>query len=728
MADSLDCDTSPGFKRRISELSDTENPESILEAHHSDSLLSEQQSSAIASAKEETESEKALLKKSKCSSSDESEPKLVQENQETKGDELGFRNGVVLKMKSCDGEGVVGELGSQFVSEKEKELKNCDVGCSGYREFGESSSRLSTSFVTFDEIGSKSCLRNKEECFGESKVEPVADAMIHVLKKSEIMGDDIKIEEGFDNSLCFVDRKLGTVAIDNSDGKGSVCGGLKGNDETRKCVLKIEVIDETAVIDTTACEVGNGIGKEKGLMGCDTNIHNNVMKQETDGMRERRPRRRGKSARKLSGTNGKETILTQMGEVQNECGKRGDEAKRAYSRKVLEDLRFVNLEAQMKKWVEVYCGLGPIVAREYDSLIDSKSQKHIQLNFDPRHQFAKKEKNTPGILGEDCSQTMDNMNPLNPACGLSASGEGDYKGVERECSEEDDSDDDYSSIQRPAFLVIGEPDFDSGPPQDGLEYLRRVRWEAAQVPKVKVAKLERSQLNKEQTAYMPQIPDIEKCPQHLLPLKEWEDTFIADFSDLRMALSRLEGSSAEISAKLLFPFTTHPEESSNQLPESIIFEKFDNATAVGVESSEALNPSILENSILPQCSSIVDENNASPSLENPNPKSSMSGSCSDSPSLSMILGMDSVTRLAMLRKRIGLIEKMSSLSRSDGVWLFALCSAIDTPLDADTCAALRCLLRKCSSLRAGKSELEDEVVMLNILATITGKYFGQSEF
>ncbi|XP_057489258.1 LOW QUALITY PROTEIN: uncharacterized protein LOC130775161 [Actinidia eriantha] len=417
-----------------------------------------------------------------------------------------------------------------------------------------------------------------------------------------------------------------------------------------------------------------------------------------------------------------------MGEVQNGCGKRGDEAKRAYSRKVMEDLRFVNLEAQMKKWVEVYCGLGPIVAREYDGLIDSKSQKHIQLNFDPRHQFAKKEKNTSGILGEDCSQTMDNMNPLNPTCGLSASGEDDYTGVERECSEEDDSDDDYSSIQRPAFLVIGEPNFDSGPPQDGLEYLRRVRWEAAQVPKVKVAKLERSKLNKEQTAYMPQIPDIEKCPQHLLPLKEWEDAFIADFSDLRMALSCLEGSSAEISAKLLFPFTTHREESSNQLPESIIFEKFDNATAVGVESSEALNPSILENSILPQCSSIVDENNASPSLENPNPKSSSEWKCSDGPSLSMILGMDSVTRLAMLRKRIGLIEKMSSLSRSDGVWLFALCSAIDTPLDADTCAALRCLLRKCSSLRAGKSELEDEVVMLNILATITGKYFGQSEF
>lgn len=41
---------------------------------------------------------------------------------------------------------------------------------------------------------------------------------------------------------------------------------------------------------------------------------------------------------------------------------------------------------------------------------------------------------------------------------------------------DDDSDEDYSSIQKSVFLVTGEPDFDSGPPDDGLEYLRRVRY------------------------------------------------------------------------------------------------------------------------------------------------------------------------------------------------------------------------------------------------------------
>lgn len=51
---------------------------------------------------------------------------------------------------------------------------------------------------------------------------------------------------------------------------------------------------------------------------------------------------------------------------------------------------------------------------------------------------------------------------------------------------------------------------------------------------MKVAKLERSKLKKEQTAYMPIIPDIEKCPEHLLPMKQWEDAFMADFSELRL--------------------------------------------------------------------------------------------------------------------------------------------------------------------------------------------------
>lgn len=102
-------------------------------------------------------------------------------------------------------------------------------------------------------------------------------------------------------------------------------------------------------------------------------------------------------------------------------------------------------------------------------------------------------------------------------------------------------------------------------------------------------------------------------------------------------------------------------------------------------------------------------------------------SSSNCPLLSKILGMDPVARVSMLHKRIRLLEPMDAISRNDCMWLFALCATVDAPLDADSCAALRSLLRKCAGLRAMKTELDDEVVMLNILAAISGRYFGQAE-
>lgn len=131
----------------------------------------------------------------------------------------------------------------------------------------------------------------------------------------------------------------------------------------------------------------------------------------------------------------------------------------------------------------------------------------------------------------------------------------------------------------------------------------------------------------------------------------------------------------------------------------------------------------------PQCT--VDEPSifTAEDVENSQPSGYMNPKTlaeNSSPSLSVILRMDSVTRVSTLRKCISSVENMNTLSRNDCLWLFALCAVVDTPLDADTCAALRSMLRKCATLRAVKTELDDEVVMLNILATVAGRYFGQS--
>ena len=66
----------------------------------------------------------------------------------------------------------------------------------------------------------------------------------------------------------------------------------------------------------------------------------------------------------------------------------------------------------------------------------------------------------------------------------------------------------------------------------------------------------------------------------------------------------------------------------------------------------------------------------------------------------------------MLRKRISLFESSNDLLKEDCVWLFALCAVVETPLDADTCASLRCLLRRCAHLRASKAEVDDDVIIV----------------
>ncbi|XP_028756425.1 gem-associated protein 2-like [Neltuma alba] len=310
------------------------------------------------------------------------------------------------------------------------------------------------------------------------------------------------------------------------------------------------------------------------------------------------------------------------------------------------------------------------------------------------------------LSGAVCSENMDNelpqinsnenVNPMDPSCSNNLGEENRGTVSEVECYEDEDSDSDYDSIQKPAFLVDGEPNFDLGPPDDGWEYLRRVRWEAAQIPKVTIAKLDRSKLDKEQSAYMPKIPDMAKCPEHLLPSKQWRMHFLLNFQSLEryvIKLSQLDVSRVQAVNSL----------------ELTVNESGTSSVVMIEEPQHHSHESIRETT--DQTTLTTEDKDTS-------------SSC---PLLSTILRMDSVARVSMLHKRIRSLEPIDAITRNDCMWLFALCATVDAPLDADSCAALRSLLRKCANLRAMKTELDDEVVMLNILAAISGRYFGQAE-
>ncbi|CAL0320682.1 unnamed protein product [Lupinus luteus] len=415
--------------------------------------------------------------------------------------------------------------------------------------------------------------------------------------------------------------------------------------------------------------------------------------------------------------------------------------KAKYSINELEALRFVNMDQQRKLWKSIFKTLqSRHIAKPYQALA---ATHHNNVNRNPPHSL-KNTKSPPSVLvnapqqlldivvdssnggrhfGQHirvCNENMDRELQLmeisesvslgDPSCAHSLM-VGDGCSNLEESSEKDDSDDDYASIQRPAFFVKGEPNFDAGEPEDGWEYLRRVRWEAKKIPKVKVAKLDSSKLNKEQSAYMPKIPDIPECPEHLLPLKQWEDVFLAEFSALRANLSSLEGSN-----------NLQSVHSPNLLEKQL----------ASVMNMDVLLHHLSDDKAMDQPTDLTAEDKDTAALppENPASKTSLDQTSNSSPALpllSAILRMDSVARVSMLHKRIRLLESEDTVAKNDSLWLFALCAAVDAPLHADTSAALRGLLRKCASIRATKAELDEEVVMLNILATISGRYFGQSE-
>ncbi|KAJ7564202.1 hypothetical protein O6H91_02G006800 [Diphasiastrum complanatum] len=279
-----------------------------------------------------------------------------------------------------------------------------------------------------------------------------------------------------------------------------------------------------------------------------------------------------------------------------------------------------------------------------------------------------------------------------------------------------DSEDDTESFQQRAFVVSGEPDFDSGPPEDGLEYLRRVRWEAAQCPKIKVAKIAPEKLTRHQTHYLPDIPEIPGCDANLLPSKEWEREFLSDFSKLRTNLLNLSQQSGCALESL--PHFRNENAWKVFCLGSASFEE-ESATKDGVEEFSE---------------SCMSESDFAAEDENAEPRQILCCSPQDevvmghSPLLSVMKSMDEVSRAALLRYHVSWLDDVEGLPENRAVWLFALAVAVDKPLDAQTSAAFRTLLRRCATIRARKlSQNDKELHMLNVLITISGQFFGQAD-
>ncbi|KAF3457954.1 hypothetical protein FNV43_RR02616 [Rhamnella rubrinervis] len=692
--------------------------------------------------------------------------------------EVGFVSDVgsaKTQMENSENNEKESSLISDLVEKEEKDPVKCEVGLTGIQEFEEFNTGVSKKLPvkvenSANQAGSEEFLAGSsfsvddkvllgKPVESESSLEVRKKHLLEELEAMIMPGDKINAEEVKDSESSGGNSAMIKVSdvkmINCQEAQKSVKDGgqdvhrLKRIDGSARCSFEVELVDETALIGSVVFpKIGFGNGKKMDFINPakHTKRQGNNLAKDIDEKKVKRSRRRAKGVKTLMETDGKAKSVTQVAESHVGGPKNGERTKMEYTREEMEALRFVNIVEQRKMWKDIYIGLGPAVSKEYDDLSSSKHQKNIPFNCGSSKRFGKKEE-FPGFLRDTCTgntyielgnlMTKDeneNVSPSDVTCSFNTEDE-DGSPALGECSEDDDSDEDYASIQRPAFLVEGEPNFESGPPEDGLEYLRRVRWEAAQIPKIRVAKLDRSKVNKEQSVYMPKIPEIADCPEHLLPLKQWEDGFLAEFSELRLAkenslnlsisqaVSRLEASNADLQSDVIL----HGKSYSTRLPGDIVLESFGRIGTEEVQSCQPHDCFSLENTYSQPSVVTGQEINTSQQPENLISKSPTNERSSSCPLLSVILGMDSVARVSTLRKRIKSLEDASTLSRSDCLWLFALCAVVDTPLNADTCASLRDLLRKCASLRAGKSELDDEVIMLNILVTISGRYFGQAE-
>eukprot|EP01097_Dermamoeba_algensis_P011008 TRINITY_DN836_c0_g1_i4.p1 TRINITY_DN836_c0_g1~~TRINITY_DN836_c0_g1_i4.p1 ORF type:complete len:310 (-),score=78.69 TRINITY_DN836_c0_g1_i4:430-1359(-) len=301
-------------------------------------------------------------------------------------------------------------------------------------------------------------------------------------------------------------------------------------------------------------------------------------------------------------------------------------------------------------------------------------------------------------------------------------------------------------LLRPAFDVGSELPPSQMPPADGFEYLRRVKWEANRCPGTVVSQINPRDFDHKRTQIIP-TKEKTKTPQAFLPLSEWEEEFLAWFSELRQNISAMLTRKPPGPPKhrfpsikndeqcLLFclgkppelgvpaPQPTSSEDSTSTPSQSSASPNVEKRTAS--KEKRIPNPPYL--SILSQLDELkvntllqyhvewfVEEVEEEKELSTCVSSSSLSSASQATPSSA---GSSSTREEVILKRREGQF-----------LWLFALLVRLEKPLDADSASALHSLMSSCCSLRAKLSEKEMALLPhLNVIITICCKYFGQHE-
>lgn len=255
----------------------------------------------------------------------------------------------------------------------------------------------------------------------------------------------------------------------------------------------------------------------------------------------------------------------------------------------------------------------------------------------------------------------------------------DFDEEEEEVDVDSSESDDDRGLRRQALEVDGEPDFSTGPPMDGFEYLRRVAYEARHTPDIMRAEnLDASAFAATTTSGLDEAKRDEESefppPPWAAPDREWRRRTVGDFSDLRVHISRALASVSKRAVDRLYPSNRDKRE----------WERF------CAETRE--------------------------------------------PPLGALLAMDAVTCAHLLRRVCRALCKHDYESETaDGKdvltllrWFHALGARVDLPLDADTEASIRSAMKGVARGRASTMSPDDALIPhLNLAIAVGGGYFKQ---
>lgn len=274
----------------------------------------------------------------------------------------------------------------------------------------------------------------------------------------------------------------------------------------------------------------------------------------------------------------------------------------------------------------------------------------------------------------------------------------DFEEEEIDIEEEEEEDekvaedeDRRQGMRARALPADGDPDFDSGPPVDGFEYLRRVRHEAKNVPDVMVSPTidPRAFDHKQTRGYVPELGGYvpPKCPDCARPDKDWQREFLADFSDLRVWVSRtaarreMSGQSAGGGKGLALASQAALERMDDlNEPEGVSFDTLIRSDEVSAAAAFRAHARALASRLS------AEEDELAKSAEPMTP--------------------------AILHARAS--------------WFYALAARVGLPLDAETSASVRALARALAMRRSKVTSSRDpSLPHIQVCLAVAGKYFGQ---